>query len=175
VKALRLAGVASLEAANAVLPAFTVRYNARFARPAREPADAHRPLTISVEQLGWICCEQFPRTLSRSLSCQYRGRLYVIDTAGAPAYHLRAARLSVCDPGASGRIVLLHQGKSLPYRCFDKHAVAAPRVADDKTLDAMVDEAKRLQRLRAQRHKPPSNHPWQQPFKSPPPVVRHEL
>jgi transposase len=174
VKALRLAGVASLEAANAALPAFTARYNARFARPAREPDDAHRPLTISAEQLGWICCEQYTRTLSRSLSCQYRGRLYVIDTAGAPAYHLRAARLCVCDPGASGQVVLLHDGKRLPYRCFDKHVVPAPRVADDKTLDAMVDEAKRLQLLRTQRHPPPPSHPWLRPFKSAPPAIPRE-
>jgi hypothetical protein len=174
VKALRLDRVATLEAANAALPAFTARYNARFARPAREPDDAHRPLTISTEQLGWICCEQYTRTLSRSLSCQYRGRLYIIDTAGAAAYHLRAARLCVCDPGAGGQVVLLHDGRRLPYRCFDKHAVPAPRVADDKTLDAMVDEAKRLQQLRARRHPPPPSHPWLRPFKSIPPAIQHD-
>lgn len=160
VKALRLQGIASIAAANAVLPAFLARYNARFARAAVQPEDAHRPLHRSTEELGWICCEQFRRTLSRSLSCQYRGRLYVIDTAGAAAYHLRGAPLTVCDPGPGGSVVLLHQGQSLPYRCFDKHALPAPRVADDKTLDHLVEEAKRLQRLRAQRHPPPPNHPW---------------
>jgi len=175
VKALRLEGVASIDAANAFLPAFMARYNARFARPALEPEDAHRPLAISTEQLDWICCEQFSRTLSRTLSCQYRGRLYVVATAGAPAYHLRRARLTVCDPGPAGRVVLLHEGKSLPYRCFDKQTLPAPRVADDKTLDQMVDEAQRRQGLHAlamalarQRHAAHQgrinahnpNHPW---------------
>lgn len=161
VKALRLEGVASLEAANAFLPAFMARYNTRFARPALEPEDAHRPLAISVQQLAWLCCEQFSRTLSRSLSCQYRGRLYVIDTAGAPAYHLRRARLTVCDPGPGGSVVLLYEGKSLPYRCFDKHALPTPRIADDKTLDLAVTRA--CQRRAAQQghinaHNP--LHPW---------------
>src|ERR671926_455402 len=44
VKELRLAGVGTIEAANALLAAFLADYNARFAKPARRPADLHRPL-----------------------------------------------------------------------------------------------------------------------------------
>src|SRR3954454_1121081 len=42
VKELRLAGVGTIEAANAFLPAFVADYNARFAKPARHPEDLHR-------------------------------------------------------------------------------------------------------------------------------------
>lgn len=57
VKALRLAGIDTIEAANAFLPGFIERYNARFARAPREPADAHRPLAHSAEELLWITSE----------------------------------------------------------------------------------------------------------------------
>ena len=164
VKALRLERISSLAAANAYLPRFVARYNARFARTPLEAGDAHRPLPIAAEQLRWICCAQFERTLSRSLSCQFRGQLYVVDTAGAPAYHLRGARITICDPGTHQPLVLLYLGKPLPYRSFPRVSLPPPRVADDKTLDQMVDAARSRQR-RASRHKPPPNHPWLAPFR----------
>ncbi len=80
VKALRLAGINTLDAANAFLPDFIARYNARFARPARQPQHAHRALQHSAKELFWIASEQHVRTLSKSLSCQYRGK--TPDTGG---------------------------------------------------------------------------------------------
>lgn len=56
------------------------------------------------------------------------------------AYHLRGARITVCDDGADDTIVLLHQGKRLPYRVFARHELP-PRIADDKTVDLRVDQA----------------------------------
>ena len=41
---LRLAGVATLPAANAFLPQFTAQFNARFGRPAADPLPAWRPV-----------------------------------------------------------------------------------------------------------------------------------
>lgn len=121
VKALRLAGIDTLEAANALLPRFIEHYNARFAKPPRSAENAHRPLEDDAQRLFHITCEQHSRTLSKSLSCQYRGRQYLIQTDGAPAYHLRRAKIVVCDDGADDSIVLLYQGKPLPYRVFARH------------------------------------------------------
>lgn len=161
VKALRLARIRTLARANAFLPGYIEQYNQRFARAARCTTDAHRPLALDPEQLRWITSEQHPRTLSKSLSCQYRGRLYLIQTQGAAAYHLRGARITVCDPGATGPVVLLHRGKPLAYRLFERHNLPE-RLADDKTLDPMVEAAKRKQ----SRPRPaPANHPWKRAFK----------
>jgi transposase len=159
VKALRLAAIDTLEAANALLPRFIEHYNTRFAKPPRSPHDAHRPLELNTEQLRWITCEQHTRTLSKSLSCQYRGCQYLIQTAGAPAYHLRSAQVTVCDDGPDEPIVVLHQGRALPYRTFARHDLPS-RVADDKTLDARVDAAKRANPKPA--WKPSAEHPWRQ-------------
>jgi hypothetical protein len=169
VKALRLHRIDTLEAANALLPRFIVHYNARFGKAPRCPHDAHRRLEMSAEQLLWITSEQHPRTLSKSLSCQYRGRQYLIQTAGAPAYHLRGARITVCDDGTHESIVLLQQGKPLSYRVFARHELP-PRIADDKTVDAHIETAKRRQASAPPT--PAANHPWRKPFNpatAPPP------
>ena len=161
VKALRLAGIDTLQAANALLPRFIAHYNARFAKPARSSEDAHRGVDIDAQHLFHITCEQHARTLSKSLSCQYRGRQYLIQTSGAPAYHLRGAKIIVCDDGSDESIVLLHQGKSLPYRVFARHDLAQ-RTADDKTVDTHVEQAK--QRQAALPWTPPASHPWRRPI-----------
>jgi hypothetical protein len=44
VKELRLAGANDIEAGNALLPAFMADYKRRFAKPARNDKDLHRPL-----------------------------------------------------------------------------------------------------------------------------------
>ena len=163
VKALRLAGAETIEAANALLVRFVEHYNARFAKPPKNPQDAHRGLELDGERLGWATSEQHERTLSKSLSCQYRGRLYLIQTEGAPAYHLRGAKLTVCDEGNDETIVLLHRGRPLPYRVFARHDLP-PRIADDKTVDAHVEQAKRNQA--APPWTPPDNHPWKRAFKT---------
>lgn len=56
VKELRLAGVATVEAANRFLPGFVADYNKRFAKPPRCPEDAHRrlaPYESLDEALAW--------------------------------------------------------------------------------------------------------------------------
>lgn len=158
VKALRLARIDTIEAANALLPRFIAHYNARFGKAPRCPHDAHRQLHLSAEQLVWITSEQHPRTLSKSLSCQYRGRLLLVQTQGAPAYHLRGARILVCDDGPDQPVVLLSRDRPLAYRVFARHDLP-PRVADDKTLDDMVEQAKRKQARAPRAAPPPAHHP----------------
>lgn len=161
VKALRLAGIETIEAANAFLPAFIARYNARFGKVPRNLEDAHRPLAAGAEGLFHITCEQHARTLSKSLACQYRGRQYLIQTDGAPAYHLRGARITVCDDGTDDSIVLLYRNKPLAYRVFARHDLSG-RIADDKTVDTHVEAAKRRQA--PSRHTPSANHPWRRAY-----------
>lgn len=54
VSELRLAGIRTLEAANAFLPAFTAQFNARFAHPAAETTPAWRPVPAHLD-LDRIC------------------------------------------------------------------------------------------------------------------------
>ncbi len=155
VKALRLARIDSIETANAFLPGFMVEYNARFGKSPRAPTDAHRPLSIDTQTLLHLTCEQHPRTLSKSLSCQFAGRLYLIQMGQATGYQLRGAGVTVCDDGGPEAVALLRQGKPLAFKSFARHDLP-PRIADDKTVDAMVEQARAMQRTAC----PP---PWNMP------------
>jgi transposase len=160
VKALRLAGACNLAQGNALLEGFIKDYNARFACMPANPLDAHRASPFADQELIWITSEQHARSLSRSLSCQYRGRLFAVDTDGKIAYHLRGARIIVCDDGDPAAPVLLHQGKPLPYQGFERGQDLPERIADDKTLDLAVQRAQERAAPPPPPWVPPRNHPW---------------
>lgn len=162
VKALRVAGIKTLKGANGYLKRFMTDYNKRFAKPARHEADAHRPLNRDAETLRLITCEQYERKLSKSLSCSYQGKQYLIQTEGRQDYHLRGVTVTVCDDGDDMPVVLLYRDKPLPYRCFERHELVQ-RQADEKTLNERVDEA--MRRPARPRWVPPKEHPWRKPFK----------
>jgi transposase len=160
VKALRLAGACTLEQGNALLKSFIEDYNERFACMPARPVDAHRASPFEEQELIWITSAQHARTLSRSLSCQYRGRLFAIETDGRIAYHLRGARIIVCDDGDPTAPVLLHKGKPLPYQGFERGQDLPERIADDKTLDLAVQRAQERSAPPPPPWVPPRNPPW---------------
>jgi len=168
VKGLRMARACTIEQGNQVLDDFIVRYNQRFGCIPALSADAHRPGPSDAEQLQWITSIQHTRTLSKSLSCQYRGRLLIINTHGNPAYHLRGAQVTICDDNQTDQPTMLYHNKPLPYRMFSRDTDLLPRIVDDKTLNASVDRANEIQQKRASKPwTPPPNHPWRQTGKKP--------
>jgi hypothetical protein len=54
VKELRLKGISDIATANAYLPEFMQIYNAKFAKPAKDDRDAHRPVLHSEQELELI-------------------------------------------------------------------------------------------------------------------------
>ncbi|MDN5940030.1 MAG: ISNCY family transposase [Salinisphaera sp.] len=159
VKEMRLAGIDSIEAANAWLPGFISAYNERFAVAPASEADAHRPVLHDAEELALILCLHHRRTLSKNLTLQCHNRLYQIQNQGR-GYRLRHSAVTVCE-GFDGAVTLLHQGKRLEYTCWTRGE--APPLADDKEINAKVDQAKSEQALR-QPWKPAPDHPWKRAF-----------
>ncbi|CAG0981835.1 hypothetical protein BURK2_01888 [Burkholderiales bacterium] len=82
-KELRLQGIGSLAAGNAMLPAFMADYNARFAKPPRDPKDLHRPLAPG-EDLGEVFARREERTVSGSLALQYDKVLFLPGRRPSP-------------------------------------------------------------------------------------------
>lgn len=160
VKALRLAGCASLEQANALLPGLVQQYNRRFAKTPAQPHDAHRAFTGNAQQLGWTCSEQYERTLSKSLSCQFRGQLLQVQTEDQAGYHLRGAKVLVCEDAQDASVTLLHKGKALSFKPFERHELA-DRLADDKTLEVRIEQ---LRRQPPKPYIPPATHPWRRGY-----------
>jgi transposase len=149
VKALRLAGINSIEAANTWLPAYLAEHNARFAVPAREPEDAHRRLQLDAQAFERVCAVHHVRRLSRALTCQLQGQLLVVlTTPEQPRYALRGKPVRMVEH-LDGRLEMLLGEESLPFHGFEQHQqLRVQRVADDKTLETKVDNAVARERQR---------------------------
>ena len=136
VKELRLAGVATLAAGNALLPAFTVDHNARFAKPPANKKDLHRPLQAR-DDLEDAFAWKEERTLSQALTLQYDKVIFILE----PSEQAKAAigkRVTVIDH-PDGRLSIRHNGIELAYRTFDKlRQVDQGAVADNKRLGAVL-------------------------------------
>src|SRR3982751_104367 len=78
VKELRLAGISTVEAANAWLPAFMEDYNRRFATEPRSDKDLHRPLAEH-DQLDEAFAWKEERTVSNNLTLQYDQFLFILE------------------------------------------------------------------------------------------------
>ena len=68
VKELRLGGIDSIDQANAFLPDYMADHNRRFARPPRNPQDAHRRVLHDAASLDLILSLHSTRKLSRNLT-----------------------------------------------------------------------------------------------------------
>lgn len=136
IKEMRLGGVSDMAAAQAFLPGFLARHNARFAVQPRNAEDAHKPWTGSIDALDAALAVHEPRTLSKALTFSAGGAVHCIRTRDA-GIALRGAKVIV-RRYLDGRMDVVLKGRVLPYTTVRKLPRAA-LVEDDKTLDARLD------------------------------------
>lgn len=161
VKAMRLAGISDMEAANAFLPTYLPEHNARFAVLPADDQDAHLPCSLDGTALARACAIQQRRKLDKNLVLSFKRQRYIIQTGDTSRYALRGQIVTVVEY-PDGRIGLLHGEETLPFKVFDK---AQPIIAavDDKTLNIQVDELLKQRRLPVH-IKPHQSHPWRKPY-----------
>lgn len=157
-KAMRLAGISTMEAANAWLGSYLSEHNARFAVAAREGADMHRSWAGSAHDLSRICALHHQRQLSAQGACRFEGAILQIEPGQAHAPKARATVDIV--QFADGRLELSWHGHILKHRAYGLHGhLKRSKAADDKSLNGRVDALKdkaldkervRLARLAAQ-------------------------
>jgi hypothetical protein len=124
VKLLRLARVATLEAANAFLETeYWPEWNARFARPLGDFPNQHRPLTPSLD-LAAILCHVEQRVIGNDYTFSFAGRHYQIARQDAQA-GMRHQRLRV-ELRLSGELRARYQDRYLQIGECDAQAVAPP-------------------------------------------------
>jgi len=136
VKELRLAGVGTVEAANAFLPGFTADYNARFAKEPRLAKDLHRPAPDAAD-LDEIMTVREERTVSASLTLHYDKALILLEPGEAtrPLARQRITVVSYPD----GRFAIRHKGRDLPFRVFDKlRKVEQAAIVENERLGAAL-------------------------------------
>jgi transposase len=157
VKALRLAGISDMAAANAFLPSYLAGHNARFAIVPEDGEDAHAPYRGDTAGLARLCAIHHRRKLSKDLVLSFNRQRYVLQTKGQPRYALRGETVTVVVY-PDRRIELLHGAEILPFKVFDPAQTVAA-AADDKTLNACVDDVLK-QRRWSEQSRPAANHPW---------------
>jgi hypothetical protein len=143
VKALRLAGINDLAAANAYLAlTYLPELNQRFQVPAASAADVHQAVPRGwQEALSW----EVERVVQRDWTVVYQGRWYQLDRAtaglGLAGQKVTVRRLR------DGRIQLERGGVKLQWRALDRRPVRV-RVPVVPIRPAVG------------RQKPAANHPW---------------
>ena len=120
VKELRLAGIATIEAANRFVETWLPSYNRRFAVQPAQAADLHRPKPAG-GGLNRILCIKTTRCLRRDWTVAHHGHLYQVRT------NVRAAHVIVEDR-VDGTMRITHHGRPLTYHAIPARPgrVAAP-------------------------------------------------
>jgi hypothetical protein len=162
VKELRLAGISSIAAANAWVPAFITTYNARFSRDPANGKDLHRPLTQS-DDLDEILAWREERTVTRNLTLHYDRMMLLLDPTPL-AHGLVHKKVEVVN--YPDRLAVQFNGTALGFTVFDKIRTVQPgAIVDNKRLSAVLEQVKRQQaaypahqrRGHVARRRPPNN------------------
>jgi transposase len=160
VKALRLAGIADLEAANAFLETYLPKHNERFAHPPRQPGDVHQPWQRDRSALERICALHHERKVTKDVIVSFRNQRYLMLSRGNRIYsRLRGCHVTVCEH-LDGSLEFLHRDRPLSYRPAGSTRHSTSPV-DEKTLNARVDD---ILGRRSSTYKPPPDHPWRRGF-----------
>lgn len=136
VKELRLHGISTIEAANAFTACFMADFNARFGKEPRNAKNMHRPFTAH-ENLDGAMCRKEVRKLSQTLTLRYDKVLFILEPTDV-SKRLAGQKVIVCDY-PDGRLEVMHEGLTLPYRTFDKlQSVHRSEVVENKRLDEVL-------------------------------------
>lgn len=157
VKAMRLAGISSIDDANTFLPSYVARHNARFACAPANPRDVHRPLAAheNVEaEMVW----REERTVTASLALHFNKAMFILEPT-LLTRSLARKRVHVCEY-PDGRIEIRHGERVLPYRVFDKmRQVNQAAIVDNKQLGAALAMAQAIQAAAPHHLKRNNNEP----------------
>src|SRR3954463_13624154 len=163
VKELRLAGISTVEAANAWLPGFVEDYNKRFGRAPANAKDLHRPLS-EADDLDEILAWREERKVTRNLTLRYDQMMLMLDPT--PLTRGLAGRTVEVVNYPDGRFAVRHDGVALPFRVFDKIETVSPgAIVENKRLGAALAFVQELQasyppnrrRGDPRRRRPPNN------------------
>jgi hypothetical protein len=163
VKEMRLAGIATIAAANAWLPGFITDHNARFGRDPANAKDLHRPLSAA-DDLDEVLAWREQRTVTNNLTLHYDRMMLMLDPTPLARGLVRKKVEVVNYP--DGRFAVQFEGAALGFRVFDKIQTVQPgAIVDHKRLSAVLAQVKaqqaayapKRQRRHVARQRPPNN------------------
>lgn len=141
VKELRLAGISDMETANAFLPAFMKRFNAKFAKSAYRSDNLHRAMNVEPDRLQDVLCWRDERYVGNQLSFSYDRRRIILDAndiaKGLPGKYIDTYEF------ADGQLEFRWKGVAMPYSSFDKdQRVTHAAITENKRLSAVLEHIK---------------------------------
>ena len=142
-----MAEISDLTAANAFLPGFIERFNARFAISPARPDDRHRPLNLAPDRLRDILCHRKQRHVGQQLALSYeRKRIILVENETTAKL---AGQYVDTYAFADGRLEVRWKGLSLPFTVFDKdQRVTHAAIVENKRLGEVLAFIKSQQDLR---------------------------
>lgn len=117
IKEMRLADVATLEAANQFLEGYLPTYNQRFTVQPAQVADLHRPRPAR-RDVDRSLCIKTPRGLRRDWTVAHHGHLYQVRT------NVRATHVLV-EEHVDGTMRITHQGRALSFHAITSRPMKA--------------------------------------------------
>jgi hypothetical protein len=148
VKELRLAGICTIEAANAFAPGFIEDFNARFAQPPFDTRDLHRPLAPHDDVEEAFAWKEL-RTLTCNLTLQYDKVMFILEPSEITRPLARQRVIVIDYP--DGRVAIRHKGVDLPYRTFDRlQKVNQAAIVENKRLGEVLAYVAERQRERTE-------------------------
>ena len=153
VKLLALEAIATVEDANTFLAdGFTDGLNRKFAKPAADPTDAHRPVPRQLD-LAQVFCFEHERTVMNDWCIRHENTFYQIHEENRPLP--KPKDKVVVRTLLDGTVELLYREKPLAFTVLPEPATQKPAPA----------VAARPRTAAVPKTKPAPNHPWRRPFK----------
>lgn len=150
IKEMRLEKINSIEEANAFLPGFLEKYNNRFRKEAASTENAHRPIRDQ-DNLERIFARQEKRRLSKDLTFQFHGVIYLLETK--TPNRLKHAHVDVFWKGNKA-IEVEYNGMKLRYRKWSEKVYEKPLVLNSKEIEMGTAWMNKIP------VKPAMRHPW---------------
>jgi hypothetical protein len=142
VKEMRLAGIATMEAANEFLKKYLIRHNRKFARNPVDKGDMHRTVSQGID-LKRVLCIKTERTVRNDYTIAHDNGLYQIMKP------FQQKKVMV-EERVNGTMEIMLGDESLPYRKIDvrpERPIKAPKL---RIKEPAI---------------PAANHPWKQSYK----------
>jgi len=156
VKAMRIAKICSIEAANAFIPGFLETFNNKFAKTPKDPHNAHKPI-LEAHDLDRIFALQHKRRLSKTLTLQYNGVIYQVIAPDRLGYTLKGVEVTVVET-KQGAISFEYRGKPLKAVSYHQMQAPLPEVSSKELVEALRT---RNPQKPEPRYRPRSRrHPW---------------
>lgn len=148
VKALRRAGVSDLAAANVFLEEkFLAEFNARFSKPAADPANAHRPLTAEVD-LDRILSVRERRQVQHDWTVRWHNRFLQLPPEAAAVVR-PGQQVEVCQH-ANGQLRIFSGAQEWAWVEAGERSSRRPRRRPERSGPTGSSQGLR----------PGANHPW---------------